>query len=365
MNIQNTPLYRKHISLAAKMVPFAGWNMPVQYTQGIIAEHNHTREKVSVFDICHMGEIRISGKGAAEAMELIFPRSVISQKIGGCRYNFILTDRGTVLDDLIIYRINNDEFLLVVNAGTKDGDLLRLKELLPDSLQITDESDFTAKLDLQGPESANILETLGIKKENLPKYYNWTKANIEGTEIMLSRTGYTGELGFELYFNTTDAEKIWDILLDQKEVNPAGLGARDTLRIEMGYPLYGHEMNTNTTPVEAGFKNLLNLDSSRTFPGSKLLRNEPEKKQLIGILLDGRRAAREGAEIFIDNKAVGKVSSGVFSPSMGCAVAMGYCISDLKLQPGDKVELSAGRTRIEGKITTMPFYRNSTLRVKL
>jgi len=365
MNIQNTPLYKKHTELNARMVPFAGWNMPVQYNEGIIAEHIHTRESVSIFDICHMGEFRVTGDGAANAMEGIFPRSVISQKVGSCRYNFLLTDSGTLIDDLIIYRIDEDEFFIVVNAGTKDGDLLRLRELLPENIQIVDESDSTAKLDLQGPGSANVLEHIGITKKELPGYYKWIKTEIAGTPLLLSRTGYTGELGFELYFNADDAEKIWDLLIEQEDVKPAGLGARDTLRLEMGYPLYGHEMDIKTTPIEAGFGRMLNLDNDRQFPGCEILRNTSPKKQLLGILLEGRRAAREGSEITINGKTVGKVSSGVFSPSMGVAIAMGYFDTDLNLPPGTDIELSVGRTTIPGKITSIPFYKSSTVRVKL
>jgi aminomethyltransferase len=365
MKIKNTPLFEKHRALNAKMVPFAGWNMPVQYSEGIIAEHNHTRNKVSLFDICHMGELRIKGTGAAEALEQIFPRSVISQTTGSCRYNFLLSDTGTVIDDLIIYRMDQDEFLIVVNAGTKDSDLIRLRELIPESIEIVDESACTAKLDLQGPESANTLEELGLTKEELPKYYKWINTSIAGVPVLLSRTGYTGELGFELYFNADFSEKIWDLLLDQSDVKPAGLGARDTLRLEMGYPLYGHEMDIETTPIEAGFKGMLNLEDNRNFPGAEDLKNIPVKKQLTGIVLEGRRAAREGTEIMIDGQIVGKVSSGAFSPSLGKAIAMGYFNSEVKITPETQVELAVGRGTIPGKIASMPFYRDSTVRIKL
>ena len=365
MTTKNTQLLNKHLELNARMVPFSGWNMPVQYSEGIIAEHNHTRKNVSIFDICHMGELRITGNGAANAMEKCFPRSVISQKIGSCRYNFLLTDTGTVVDDLIIYRIDDDEFLVVVNAGTKDGDIVRLRELLPEHIKITDESDATAKIDLQGPKSAEILLKMGLSKKELPGYYNWINSEITGKPVLLSRTGYTGELGFEIYCRTEDAETIWDYLLEQEEVKPAGLGARDTLRLEMGYPLYGHEMNRETTPIEAGFGGMLKLDNDRTFPGCEQLRNGTPTKQLLGIIIEGRRAAREGAEITVDGKKAGTVTSGAFSPSLGIAIAMGFFDPSLNLPPGSKVELAAGRTTINGTITTMPFYKEGSVKIKL
>ncbi len=365
METKNTRLTKNHLELNARMVTFSGWNMPVQYSEGIIAEHNHTRNKVSIFDICHMGELRITGDGAADAMELIFPRSVTSQKVGTCRYNFLLTDTGTVLDDLIIYRMDNDDFLVVVNAGTKDGDILRLRELLPEHIKMSDDSDSTAKIDLQGPKSGETLVNMGFTKEELPGYYKWINTKIAGESVLLSRTGYTGEIGFELYCNAEHAEKIWNYLLEQPNVKPAGLGARDTLRLEMGYPLYGHEMNTETTPIEAGFGGMLKLDNNRQFPGCKQLRNGAPTKQLLGIITEGRRAAREGAEITIDEKHAGIVTSGAFSPSLGVAIAMGSFDPSLSLSPGKKVKLSVGRSTINGTITAMPFYEKGSVRISI
>ena len=365
MEALKTPLFDKHKALGARMVSFGGWDMPVQYSEGIIAEHVHTRTKVSLFDICHMGEIRIKGEGASDAMDRIFPRAVAAQKVGVCRYNFLLTEKGTVIDDLIIYKMDEDELFVVVNAATKDGDLAELKELLPDTLEISDESDATAKLDLQGPLSADVLAGLGIPKEELPGYYKWIKTEIGGVPMLLSRTGYTGELGFELYFDAKFAEKIWDLLLEQPDVKPAGLGARDTLRLEMGYPLYGHEMDTETTPLEAGFGGMIKLDSGRNFRGADALRNIPPAKKLVGIVLDGRRAAREGAEITIDGKVVGKVTSGAFSPTLGKAVAMGYLDAAVSVEEGAELELAAGRSVIPGKITSMPFCKETSLRASV
>ncbi len=361
-NLKITPLNGRHIALDARMVPFAGWNMPVQYPEGILAEHRHTRTHVSIFDIFHMGEFRVKGPGAAQELDRILARAVANQKPGTCRYNFLLTEKGTVIDDLIVYRISESEFYIVVNAGTRDGDAARLKELLPKSISFADESDATAKIDLQGPESADMLVGLGLERENLPLYYKWTNTEIAGIPCLLSRTGYTGELGFELYFDTGKSEKMWNLLLEQKNVKPAGLGARDTLRLEMGYPLYGHELNLETTPVEAGFGQLLKLEEKRNFIGAEILRNSQPAKKLVGIVLEGRRAAREGTEVLIDGQHAGKVSSGTFAPSLEKAVSMAYISTEFQFQLGKDVELVTGRTNINGKISEIPFYKGGTAR---
>ena len=343
-------------------MPFAGWNMPVQYKEGIIAEHNHTRNHVSIFDIFHMGEFRIKGKNSAVVLDRILARPVADQKPGTCRYSFLLTEKGTVIDDLIVYRIDDDEFFIVVNAGTRDTDAARFKELLPKDVSFSDDSDATAKIDLQGPESADILVSLGLNKEVLPSYYRWIKTSISGIPCILSRTGYTGELGFEIYFQADKSETMWDILLEQKNVKPVGLGARDTLRLEMGYPLYGHELNLETTPVEAGFAQMLKLGEKRDFIGAEILRASQPKKKLVGIEIEGRRAAREGTSVFISGKESGKVSSGTFSPSLGKAIALAYVNGASEINIGTEVELVTDRFRINGKTASVPFYKNGTAR---
>ena len=361
-NLKITPLNSRHIQLGAKMVPFAGWNMPVQYREGIIAEHNHTRNHVSIFDIFHMGEFRIKGENSAIALDRILARPLADQKPGTCRYSFLLTEKGTVIDDLIVYRIDENEFFIVVNAGTRDADAARFRELLPKDVSFANESDATAKIDLQGPESADILVSLGLNKEILPSYYRWIKSRICGIPCLLSRTGYTGELGFEIYFPADKSETMWNILLEQKNVKPAGLGARDTLRLEMGYPLYGHELNLETTPVEAGFAQLLKLGEKRDFMGAEILRNSQPGKRLVGIELDGRRVAREGTPVFISGKESGKVSSGTFSPSLGKAIALAYINGGSEISTGTEVELVTERFRISGKTANVPFYKNGTAR---
>ncbi|MBN1864966.1 MAG: glycine cleavage system aminomethyltransferase GcvT [Victivallales bacterium] len=359
-NIRQTPLKKEHFALGARMVPFAGWEMPVQYGEGIIAEHLHTRSAASLFDICHMGEFRLRGTGLAEAMDKIFPRPVSSQAVGSCRYNFLLTDRATVVDDLIVYRIGIEEFYIVVNAGCIRKDFDRLSELLPENITIQDESDFTAKLDLQGPGSADVLADLGFGKRSLPQYYNFIGIEIAGIPVLLSRTGYTGELGFEIYFHSDHAVRLWTLILKHPSVKPAGLGARDTLRLEMAYPLYGHELDDQTTPLEAGFGRMIIPAPDRNFPGIQILRNSPPAKKLVGIELEGRRTARQGAQVIVDNEPCGTVSSGTFSPSLSHAIALAYVSPEISSSPGEPVELAAGNTRLQGKFSGIPFFKSGS-----
>ena len=358
-----TPLAAEHVRLGAKMVPFAGWNMPVQYTEGILAEHHHTRQSVSLFDICHMGEFRLKGPGSAEKLDHALARSVADQPCGVCRYNFLLNERGGVIDDLIVYRIGETEFFIVVNAARRGIDFDTLKERLGAGLEFRDESDATAKLDLQGPKSAEVLARLGLPAAALPKYYHFMPVKLLGLDMLLSRTGYTGELGFELYFDAAEAVRIWRELLNDPEVKPAGLGARDTLRLEMGYPLYGHELNEETTPVEGGFGAMLKLDNSaRDFVGGAALRQCQPAKKLIGLKLDGRRAARAGMTVLADGKAVGTVTSGAFAPSLNCAVAMAMVTSEAAEKTAFTIDLQ--RAEVTASRHDFPFYAEGTARKK-
>jgi aminomethyltransferase len=365
--LKRTPLNAKHVSLGAKMIPFGGWEMPVQYPEGILAEHRHTRKYVSLFDTCHMGEFRIKGPKAAADLDWIFPRSVADQKIGTARYNFLLTDKGTVMDDLLIYRIDENEFLLVVNAGTIDSDAARLKSLISDSTEFIDESAATGKLDLQGPMSADVLQKIGFEKGNLPKNYKWIKTSVKGIPVLLSRTGYTGELGYEFYASSDKICELWDILSAFAEVKPAGLGARDTLRLEVGFPLYGNEMDENTTPVEAGFGPMIKIENRTNFIAENILKDPSHvKKVLTSIVLEGRRAARHGDIVLSDaDKEIGIVTSGMFSPLLEKAIALAYVNTEDKLEIDDKVSLKIGNKFLPGVVVSFPFYKEGTVRMKI
>lgn len=358
---KKTVLYQEHLKAGARMVDFAGWEMPVQY-RGILIEHEHTRKHVSLFDICHMGEFRVTGDGAAAALDAVFARPVADQKAGVCRYNFLLDDAGNVMDDLIVYCISDREFFIVVNASRHESDAALIRGLLPKNIVFADESDATAKLDLQGPESAKVLAACGLDAGTLPAYFHFGFASVDGIDCLLSRTGYTGELGFELFLKTGQAVELWERLLKHGAVQPAGLGARDTLRVEMGYALYGHELSDRVTPFEAGYGPMLKLEAhpERVFHGSAALRNHRAVQTLAGIRLEGRRAARAGCEILDgENRVIGQVTSGTFGPSLGCAIAMGYIETDARPADG-KVLLNTDRVMLEGKLCTLPFYREGT-----
>ncbi len=359
---KKTVLYERHLSLGAKFVPFSGWEMPVNYSEGIISEHLHTRNNVSLFDICHMGEFRITGAGSEATLDRVVARTVKNQKNGTCRYNFLLNENGKVIDDIIVYRIGEQEFFIVVNAGTKDGDAEWFRKNLSE-VNFSDESDNTAKLDLQGPESRDVLIKLGLDASILPEYYKFIITKIAGIDCILSRTGYTGELGYEIYVDTNHAVRVWDFLLSDPRVKPAGLGARDTLRLEMAYPLYGHEMNLSTTPIEAGFAKLLNIDDEREFIGKSALKQQGACKKMVGIVLDGKRAARDGAEIMKNEKKIGYISSGSYAPSMEKAVAIGFVDSNFYPAKGEQVEVFFKKNIFRGCFSDMPFYKNGTARI--
>ena len=361
----STPLADSHVALGARMVPFAGWNMPVQYSEGILAEHRHCRTAASLFDICHMGEFRLAGPQAAADLDRILARPVLDQAATTCRYNFLLNDEAGVLDDLIVYRLDANEFFLVVNAGPRPHDAAWIQARLSPSTSFADESDATAKLDLQGPQSAAVLAQLGLPIDRQPAYYRFLTTSLWGLPFLISRTGYTGERGFELYFSARQAKMVWDAILAAPGVKPAGLGARDTLRLEMGYPLYGHEMDETTTPVEAGFGALLKLDRPREFVGSEVLRDPVRgrpRRRLLGFRLDSRRAARHGAAILVDGQPIGAVTSGAVAPSLDIAVALGYVDAGLDLKPGDAVGLDAGKTILPATVASLPFYTAGTAR---
>ena len=360
-----TPLADEHVAHGARMVPFAGWYMPVQDKEGILAEHKYTREHVSLVGICHMGEFTAVGPGAAEALDAALARSVADQKDGVCRYNFLLNEAGGVIDDLIVYRMGAEEFFIVVNAARIAVDFAELRKRLPASVKLDNLSDATAKFDLQGPDSMAVLTTLGLDAAALPKYYHWGRFNLFGLDMLISRTGYTGELGFELYFDAAHAIDVWRKLLACPGVKPAGLGARDTLRLEMGYPLYGDEMDEATTPVEAGFGAMLKLDKSdRRFVGSDSLRANPPKKHLRGIVLEGRRAAHTGTPLLYRGAQVGTITSGTFAPSLGCAVAMAYFDASAELPADAEFDVELHRAVVKAKLAQLPFWTHGTANPK-
>lgn len=345
------------------MVDFAGWEMPLLY-QGIIPEHNHTRHQVSIFDICHMGEFEISGPTAESDLQSLLTQSVPSIQEGVGSYGYLTDENGGVIDDLICFRMAPDRFWLVVNAGTAAADAAWITSHLSKTTIFNDISSATAKIDIQGPRTLDVLEQLF--PGNIPslKYFRFKKINLRGVSCLLSRTGYTGELGYELFLPADKAREFWQLLLSSDLVRPAGLGARDTLRVEMGYPLYGHELSRARTPVGAAGDRFIDL--TKKFIGCDAIRSElddPQRQYLVGLLLEGRMAARAGAEVYLNDQLIGTVTSGLFSPSLNRAVALAYVRQDCS-RSGTQLEIAARGRRLPVLTVDLPLYRDGTARKK-
>ena len=357
--LKTTPLNSWHKAHGAKMVDFTGWEMPVQYA-GILAEHQHTRQQVSIFDICHMGEFYVRGQGATQALSRIVTHNLDTLQPGKCRYGFMLNEVGGVLDDLIVYRLAQDDYMLVVNGACEGSDFDWIKAHLPAGLSLENASDQVAKIDVQGPLSLQAVEALLGKTCKHLKYFGFERTTYAGASMLVSRTGYTGELGFELYLDVSKALEAWEKLASLPEVKAAGLGARDTLRLELGYPLYGQDLDTTHTPVEAGYGFLMN--SPAEFIGKDKLDRVREK--LIPLEIPGRRSARHGDKIALrDVSVVGVVTSGSFSPSLGHCIALAYVSAPAA--DGKEYLIQAQRSVLCATRVELPFYKNGTARMKI
>mgnify|MGYP003392698462 CR=1 FL=1 len=333
--------------------------MPIQY-QGILAEHEHTRKEVSVFDICHMGEFMLEADPALSGFDRIVTANIISMPEGSCRYGFMLNEEGGVLDDLVVYRINKNNWMLVVNAATTLGDYAHLKKNLSGQYRLQDISEKTGKLDLQGPQSLDVLRNIFGNSLAKLNYYNFCEVIFQNQRCIISRTGYTGELGYEIYISTDYVTKLWEVLLKDGRVKPAGLGCRDTLRLEMGYPLYGQDLDTTHTPLSAGLVKFVDL--SKDFIGKDALLREQKngpQERLIYFQADSRRAPRHGFAIFANDQRIGTVTSGSFSPSLSVGIGMGYVSGNYAIGSGLIVQ-EAG-TEIPVKVVKRPFIKSTSL----
>ncbi len=332
------------------MVPFAGWNMPIQYA-GIIAEHNHTRTKASLFDTSHMGELYLRGSGALTDLDRLITCRVDNLAIGGARYGLLLSESGGILEDLIVYRTAEDEFLLVVNASTTDKDIEWIESKITTETQLADESEQSVMLSLQGPHSRAILSEHVSGLEDLRRF-TFIRTDLYGMKVQIARTGYTGELGFELIVKSEHAEKLWDLLVSHPDVMPAGLGARDTLRLEMGYPLYGSDIDETRTPNEANLQRF--VYRGKDFIGKEeISANSKPSKVLSGFICDGRRSARSHFEVSLNERRVGTVTSGAFSPTLKRGIGLCYIETSLAVD-GQQMLLKGGDTTITAKIATPP-----------
>ena len=324
--IKSTPLEALHIELGAKMVPFAGWNMPVQYTAGIKAEHLATRQTAGLFDVSHMAQIEISGARAVADLAALTPSDIAGMSEGRLRYSLFLNDQGGILDDLMIGRIG-DLFYLVVNAGRADHDITHLQKHLDVSTKMAIRTD-RALVALQGPQSANILGLLGLSLDDF-RFMQLRHFDFDGIELLISRSGYTGEDGFEIALPAGAATAFCDACLSTGLVTLAGLGARNTLRMEAGLPLWGHELNETITPVEAGLGFAISKKrcDAADFPGATRIIDELKtgpKRRLVGLSATGARPVRDGVILRHNDKTVGSVTSGGFAPSLDRPAALGF-----------------------------------------
>ena len=363
--LKRTLLASAHKKLGAQMVDFGGWYMPVFYTN-VIDEHENTRKKAGLFDICHMGEIMIKGVKSQNLVQRLVTKNIEAMPIGKIHLTVMCNEKGGIIDDLTIYKLAEDEYMLVTNASTKEKDLdqiLKVKKqmgLNDSGAKVIDISTGTAKLDLQGPRSKLILKKICSADLDLLKFYNFVKCKILNMETIISQSGYTGELGFEMYFKMKAVVKIWNKLLiigKKWGLKPIGLGARDTLRLECGMNLYGHEINEEIHPLQSRYGWVVNFD--KEFVGKEALGKIKVKgwtRQLVGFEMVGRGIARNGYPIFSNKQEIGQVTSGTYSPTLKKAIGMAYV--DKKYDKlGTMVEIKIRDNLVRAQIVKLPFYK--------
>jgi aminomethyltransferase len=359
--LKRTPFHDKHVALGAKIVPFAGYEMPVQYPQGITAEHKAVRERAGLFDVSHMGEFMITGERAVDFVNYVTTNDVAALAIGQVHYSTILNDRGTIEDDCLVYRFA-DKIMMVVNASNVDKDFAHIARHA-DRFGVTleDISERTALLALQGPRAASILQTLTPVDLSQIKYYHVAEGEVAGMPMIISRTGYTGEDGFELYHDVQYSTRLWDALIGAGDVTPAGLGARDTLRLEMGMALYGNDIDDTVTPLEANLGWLVKLKKG-DFVGSDVLNRqkaEGVKKRLVGFTLGDRNIARHGYPVFANGEPSGTVASGTMSPTLGIPIGTAYLPTELAKE-GSTFEIEIRGKRVPATVVKPPFYKDAS-----
>ena len=345
------------------MAPFGGWDMPIQY-EGIMPEHAWTRTRAAVFDICHMGEFELRGPSAQADLERLLTQNVATIAEGQARYGYLLREDGGVIDDLTCYRFGPDHFWLIVNASTCADDAAWIRGRLSPQTRFEDISPRTAKLDLQGPAAREALEQAFATTAPDLKYFRFATLALDGVPCVLSRTGYTGEFGYELYFPIEHTVAFWQRLLAGGLVKPVGLGARDTLRLEVGYPLYGHELGLDRTPVAASRG--LFMDLKKDFIGQAACAREVAQgcpRYLCGLELESKRAARAHDPVFSGGELAGEVTSGSLAPSLGRAVAMAYVQAD-RCAPGTALEVECHGKRLPARVVELPFYKDGSARRK-
>ncbi len=359
--LKKTTLYELHKKLGAKMVEFGGWEMPVQYT-GIIEEHKAVRSAAGVFDVSHMGEILVKGPGALALIQKLITNDAAKLTVGQALYSPMCYPSGGVVDDLLVYRLEDDEYWLVVNAGNKDKDFAWIKKYQEGEVTVEDISDKTGQIAIQGPKAQDILGKITDIHLGEIKYFRFAWAATAGVKTLVSRTGYTGEDGFELYMKAEEAPIVWEALLSTGKDDglvPVGLGARDTLRFEARLPLYGHELNEEYTPLEAGLGFFVAFTKAENFIGKEaLLKQKAEgiPRKLVGFEMVDRGIPRAGYRIEKNNIYIGEVTSGSFAPSLGKNLGLGYVKSGEAFLDNE-INVIVRDKGLRARIIRTPFYK--------
>lgn len=355
---KKTPLYEKHVALGGKMVPFAGYLLPVQYQSGVIAEHMAVRGHAGLFDVSHMGEALLTGPDAEKNLDHILSNSFAGMPVGAARYALMLYENGGVVDDLIVYRLGGQQFFLVLNAANTEKDLAWLRGHLSGDAALEDLSPRVAQIALQGPEAKALISTVADAAQLPQKYYTFTREmQVAGARCLVSRTGYTGEMGYELYLDPADAPGVWDALV-AAGASPCGLGARDTLRLEAAMPLYGHELSATIDPLTAGLGFAVKLEKTDFIGKGALLAVGEPKRVRAGLKVTGRGVLREEQDVYQDGKKVGVTTSGTHCPAVGVSCAMAY-LDRAAAAVGTAVEVDVRGRRVAAEVVPLPFYKKS------
>ena len=354
-----TPLYDVHVAEGGKIVPFAGYLLPVQYQNGVVVEHMAVRTKAGLFDVSHMGEITFKGKTALATLNHILTNDFTNMKPGRVRYSVMCNERGGCVDDVLVYKFGEEDYLVVVNASNRHKDYAHMAANALEGTQVTDISDSIAQIALQGPAAPAILSKL-LPEKDIPKKYYTALRDVELSDmwLMVSRTGYTGENGYEIYTESGNAEKLWHMLREAGEefgLMPCGLGARDTLRLEAAMPLYGHEMDEDITPLEAGLGLGVKLDKAEFIGRDALLAKSELARVRVGLSVTGRGIVREHQDVYLGEERVGYSTSGTHCPYLGKPIAM--ALIDTKYAAvGTKLEVDVRGRRVAVEIVPLPFY---------
>lgn len=358
-NLIKTCLHDRHVKLGALMSPFGGFDMPIQY-DSITQEHNAVRQHVGVFDVSHMGEVRVKGPEAYKFVSHIFVNDVTGAPDGQIFYGMMCYENGGTVDDLLVYKVNDEEYFLVINAANIDKDVAWIKQNAEGfDCTVTDESGYYGEVALQGPEAEEtLLKVLGFDCRELP-FYNFTTFDTDGETIIISRTGYTGEDGFEIYGSHKFTQKVWDKLMEAG-VQPCGLGCRDTLRFEVGLPLYGDELSADITPIEASLSMFVKLDKPEFIGKEALAKQKAEgvKRRIVGIELEGSAVPRHGYPVLANGEQVGEITTGYKSISTGKSVAMAM-VNKPYDKLGTELEVQIRKKTFPCKVVKKRFYDKS------